>query len=157
MESRRISRFLLLAAALICFVAAAAGFSQAETKPVAKSHKVKVTGPIVVHDGNLLQIRDGRDGSAYSFKITDKTTIKCEKGFLRGKAVMGAAALVPALTVEVEGKGFPEDTLEARTIKFSPDPFAFAAAQDGDHCGQPAHDPGRPHGVGILFSSLNPM
>lgn len=156
MKSLRISRLLLLGAVCVFFIAAAAGSAQAESRPVAKGHKVKVTGPIVVHDGDVLQILDGRDGSAYSFKVTDRTTIRCNNGFLHRSSVMDSAALVPALTIEIEGKGSSENTIEARTIRFSPDAFV-SAAQSGDVCSQPAHDLGRSHGVKTLFSSLDPM
>lgn len=136
-------------------MAAASGFAQAATRPSVKSHKVKVVGPIVVHDGDVLQIRSGKDGSAYSFKVTDRTTIRCDKGLLHRSTVMDATALVPALTVEIEGVSYPEDMPEARTIKFSPD--TFAPAQSGDSCGQVVHDLGRSHGVRTLLSSLSPM
>ncbi len=160
MRPRKKFRFALLAVTCLYFMTAVTLFSSAETRPSAKGHKVKITGPIVVHDGDVLQIRDGRDGSAYSFRVTDKTTIRCDKGFLRGSAVMDASALVPALTVEIEGKGSSQEITEAKTIRFSPDPFVPAASHDqqiADLCHQPAYDPGRSHGVRTLFSSLNPM
>jgi hypothetical protein len=134
--------------------------SIAATRSPAKVHKVKITGPIVVHDGDVVQLRDGKDGSAYSFRVTDRTTIRCDKGLLHGSTVMDAAALVPALTVEIEGIGSSQEIPEAKTIKFSPDTFAFAVAQDSqgqDLCRKPVQDAGRPHGVRTLLSSLLPM
>jgi len=158
MESRRKFRLALLAAACVYFMIAGSVFATAATRPLAKGHKVKVTGPIVVHDGDVVEIRDGRDGSAYSFKVTDKTAIRCNKGFLHGNTAMDASALVPALTVEVEGIGYAEGVAEARTIKFNPDTFAFAAAPDTqDACRRPVQDLGRTHGVRTLLSSLLPM
>ena len=158
MESRRKYRFVLLAALCFYFMIAGTVLSTAATRPLAKGHKVKITGPIVVHDGDVVQILDGKDGSAYSFRVTDKTTIRCNKGFLHGNTAMDASALVPALTVEVEGIGYAEGVAEARTIKFNPDTFAFAAAPDAqDACRRPVQDLGRTHGAKTLFSSLLPM
>ena len=56
--------------------------------------EVKITGPIVVHERDMAQIPETRtDGSATALKVTDRTTIRCEKGFLQGGTVMDASAL----------------------------------------------------------------
>jgi hypothetical protein len=160
MESRRKFRFALLATACIYFVTVMAVFSTAATRSPAKGHKVKVTGLIVLHEGDVVQILDGKDGSAHSFKVTDKTTIRCDKGLLHGSTIMNTSILVPALTVEVEGIGSSQGMPEAKTIRFNPDTFAFTAAQDNqgwDLCRKAAQDGGRSHGVRTLFSSLLPM
>jgi hypothetical protein len=160
MGSHRKFRFVLLAALCIYCVIVMAVFSTAATRSSAKGHKVKVTGPIVVHEGDVVQVLDGKDGSAHGFKVTDKTTIKCDKGLLHRSTMMDGSALVPALTVEVEGIGSPRDMPEAKTIRFNPDTFAFAVAQDKqgrDLCRKAAQDGGRSHGVRTLFSSLLPM
>jgi hypothetical protein len=160
MESRRRFRFALLAIACIYFVTEVSVFSTAATRSPAKGHKVKITGPIVVREGNVVQVLDGKDGSAHSFKVTDKTTIKCDKGFLHGNTVMDGSALVPALTVEVEGISSPEDMPEARTIRFSPNSFAFASVGDKegrDSCLKGTLDAGQSRGIRTLFSSLLPM
>ena len=150
--------FPIFAVACLYFVISVAVFSTAATRPLAKGHKVKITGPIVVHDGDVVQILDGKDGTAYSFRVTDRTALRCSKGFLRGSTAMDASALVPALTVEVEGIASVQDVAEARSIKFNPDTFAFTATPDTkDVCRRPAQDLGRTHGVKTLFSSLLPM
>lgn len=130
MESRRKLRSAFLSAACIYFVTVMATFSVAATRsPAPKGHKVKVTGPIVVHNGDVVRVLDGKDGSAHSFRVTDRTTIRCNQGFLHGKRTMDASALVPALTVEVEATSASEDMAEAKTISFNPDPFAVTAPQ----------------------------
>jgi hypothetical protein len=60
-----------------------------------------------------VQILNEKDGSVHGFKVTDETTIRCEEGFLHRNTVMHPSALVPALTVEVEGIGTPQDMPEA--------------------------------------------
>jgi len=134
-------------------------FSMAETESRVNGHKVKITGPIVVHEGDMLQILNEKDGSVHGFKVTDETTIRCEEGFLHRNTVMHPSALVPALTVEVEGIGTPQDMPEAKTIKVDPDTFALTVGQDkqgGDLCRKPAQGAGRYHGIKTLFSSLLP-
>ena len=82
MESHRKLRSAFLSAACIYFVTVMATFSVAATRSPARGHKVKITGPILVHDGDVVQVLDGKDGSAHGFKVTDRTTIKCDQGFL---------------------------------------------------------------------------
>ena len=78
----------------------------------------------------MVQILNWKDGSAHAFKVTDKTSIRCDKGFPQGKKATNASALVPALTVEVEAISTPEGMAEAQTISFNPDPFAVTAAEE---------------------------
>jgi len=134
-------------------------FSMAEASSPANGHKVKITGSILVHEGDTVQILNVNDGSVYGFKVTDKTTIRCDKGFPHGKTVMDASALVPAVTVEVEGIRTPQDMPEARTIKVNPDTFALTAAHDKQSqasCGEAAQDAVPHHGIGTLFNSFLP-
>jgi len=107
-----------------------ATFSMAAAKSPANGHKMKIKGPIVVQEGDVVQILNGKDGSVHGFKITDRTTIRCDKGFLHGKTAVDASALVPALTVDVEAISTPEGIAEAKTISFSPDPFVVTVAQE---------------------------
>ncbi len=157
MKSHRKMRLALLSAVCIYSLAVMTVSSMAATKSRVNGHKVKITGPIVVHEGDTLQILNEKNGSVHGFKVTEKTTIRCEKGFLHGSTVMDASALVPALAVEAEGIGTP--MLEAKTIKVNPDTFSLMVGQDkqgGNLCREPAHDAGRYHGIRTLFSSLLP-
>jgi len=129
MESHRKLRSAFLSVTCICFVTAMATFSMAAAKSPANGHKVKIRGPIVVQDGDVVQVLNWKDGSVHGFKVTDRTTITCDKGFLHGKTAMDASALVPALTVEVEAISTPEGIADAKTISFNPDPFAVTVAQ----------------------------
>ena len=143
MQSPGQLRSAFLSAACIYFVMVMAMFSMAATRSPAKGHKVKVTGPIVVHEGDVVSILNWKDGSVYSFKVTDRTTIQCDKGFLHGKRALDASALVPALTIAVEAKSNPEDIAEAQTIRSNPDPFAVTVGPEKpprDSCGyEPDH------------------
>ena len=159
MEMHRKLRFAFLTAVCTYFMALMTVFSMAQTTSPAHRHKVKITGPIVVRDGDVVAILNGKDGSVHAFRVTDETTIRCDKGFLHGSTVMHASTLVPALTVEVEGIGAPEGMAEAKTIKFDPDSFAFTPLRDQqsrDLCRRASQDAGQFHQIRTLFSSLLP-
>jgi len=127
---KRNFRFAFLSAICVCFVAAMTLFSMAETKSPASGQKVKITGTIVVREGEIVQIRDEKDGSVQPFKVTDKTEIRRNKGFLHGNSTLDASALVPGLTVKVYGVGTPEGTPEAKRIHFKAEAFSVTVAQE---------------------------
>ena len=129
MVSHRKLRSAFLSAACLYFVTAMAMFSMAAARPPVRGHKVKIRGPIVVHEGDVVQILNWKDGSVHGFRVTDKTTIKCDQGFLHGRRTIDASALVPALAVEVEAISTPKGIAEAKTISVNPDPFAVTVAQ----------------------------
>jgi hypothetical protein len=54
-------RSAFLSAACIYFVTAMATFSMAATGSRANGHKVKIKGPIVVHEGDVLTLRQSSD------------------------------------------------------------------------------------------------
>ena len=140
MESNRKLRSAFLAAACFYLMTVTATFSMAAAKSPANGHKVRITGPIVVREGDMVQVLNWKDGSVHGFKVTDRTAIRCDKGFLHGKSAINASALVPALTVEVEAISTSEGMAEAKTIRFNPDPFAAKAAQEEpprDLCSNP--------------------
>ena len=116
MESRRKLRSAFLSAACLYFVTVMATFSIAATRSPAKGHRVNNTGPIVVREGDVVQILNWKDGSVHCFKVTDNTTIRCDQGFLHGKRTMDASALVRALTVEVEAMSNPEIWLKPKRL-----------------------------------------
>jgi hypothetical protein len=145
MKTRRKSHLALSLTACIYFATLAATFSMAADRSPANSHdrslanghKVKIRGPIVVREGDVVQILNWKDGSVHGFKVTDRSTISCDKGFLHGKRAMDASVLVPALNVEVAAISNPEGISEAQTIRFNPDPFVVTAApekQTRDSC-----------------------
>lgn len=159
MKSHRKMRLAFLSAVCIYSVTVMTVLSMAETKSRANGRKVKITGPIVVLEGDMVEILNEKDGSVYGFKITDETIIRCEKGFLHGNTVMLLSALVPALTIEVDGIWTLQGIPEATAIKVNPDTYALTVGQDkqgGDLCPKPAQDAGRYHGMRTLFSSLLP-
>jgi len=134
MKLLRASRWAFLSVVCIYFVALMAVFSAAEVSSAAKIHKVKITGPILLNEDGVLKIMNEKDGSVHGFRLTDKTTIRSTNGFLHGSTVMSGSALVPSLTVEVEGTGTRYEMPQATTIKFSRDELTPTETDDNRRC-----------------------
>jgi outer membrane protein OmpA-like peptidoglycan-associated protein len=81
--------------------------------------------------GDLVKVQDAKTGSTAIVKITDDTKIirnKSKVSFHRHED-MDVTAMVPGLTISVEGLGNGANQLEASKITFSPDEFAIEVAQ----------------------------
>ncbi len=126
MKLRRNTVLAVSSVAFMYFITAMTSFAMAEAVNV---KRVKVKGVIVVHEGDLVQVQDSKDGSVQAFTVTDTTKIEREKG-LFSRTTMAATALIPGLSVEIEGVQGPEGTPLARTIKFHPDAFVITVAQE---------------------------
>jgi len=93
--------------------------------------KAKVKGTITSRKGDLIKIQDDKTGSPALVKITDDTKILRDKSKIAFKRHedMDVTAMVPGLTIKVEGVGNADNQLEASKITFSPDAFAIEVAQ----------------------------
>jgi outer membrane protein OmpA-like peptidoglycan-associated protein len=106
---------------------ASMGFAQTFTA----GEKGKVKGMIKSRKGDLVTVQDDKTGSMATIKITDDTKIvrdKSKVSFHRHED-MDVTAMVPGLTINVEGVGNAANQLEASKISFSPDAFAIEVAQ----------------------------
>ena len=106
---------------------ASAGFAQTFNS----GEKGKVKGIIKSRSGDLVKVQDDKTGSMAVVKITDDTKIlrdKSKVSFHRHED-MDVTAMVPGLTIKVEGVGNAANQLEASKITFSPDAFAIEVAQ----------------------------
>lgn len=119
-------RVCAVALAVIAF--ASVGYAQTFTAGV----KGKVKGVIKSRSGDLVKVQDDKTGSMAVVKITDDTKVLRDKhnfAFRRHEG-MDVTAMVPGLTIKVEGVGNANDQLEASKITFSPDTFAIEVAQE---------------------------
>jgi outer membrane protein OmpA-like peptidoglycan-associated protein len=93
--------------------------------------KAKVKGTILSRTGDLVKIQDEKTGSPVVIKITDDTKVLRDKSKVSFKRHedMDVTAMVPGLTIKVEGVGNAANQLEASKITFSPDAFAIEVAQ----------------------------
>ncbi len=105
--------------------------SMAFAQTFTSGEKGKVKGTIMSRKGDLVKIQDAKTGSTALIKITDDTKIirdKSKVSFHRHED-MDVTAMVPGLTINVEGVGNADNQLEAKKITFSPDEFAIEVAQ----------------------------
>ena len=112
---------------LTVFTLASAAFAQT----FSSGEKAKVKGTITSRKGDLIKVQDDKTGSSALVKITDDTKIirdKSKVAFHRHED-MDVTAMVPGLTIKVEGVGNADNQLEASKITFSPDEFAIEVAQ----------------------------
>jgi outer membrane protein OmpA-like peptidoglycan-associated protein len=83
--------------------------------------QMKVQGVILSRDGNSIKLRID-DDSIGTIDVSDATKIELKKGgfLFHRKNKMDAAALVPGLQVEAEGKGNDRGELVANKVTFDP-------------------------------------
>jgi outer membrane protein OmpA-like peptidoglycan-associated protein len=115
--------------AVLLAVIALASASYAQTFTAGQKGKVK--GVIKSRSGDLVKVQDDKTGSLAVVKITDDTKVLRDKHrivFHRHED-MDVTAMVPGLTISVEGVGNADSQLEASKITFSPDAFAIEVAQ----------------------------
>jgi outer membrane protein OmpA-like peptidoglycan-associated protein len=92
---------------------------------------VKVTGRILSRNGDAVRIKDKKSGEFVVVNITDNTKIERKRGHLQfyRHTDMDVTALVPGLTIEVEGRGDAKGRVEADRVSFNPDEFAVEVAE----------------------------
>ena len=129
-------RLTFLPAVCVYVLAAMTPIAAAATHTGAKEHKAKVSGTVLSRDGNAVKVQDKKDGSIKIVNITDKTKINRDK-FL-SHTPMNVTALVPGLTIHAEGVTNAEGELDAKKVKFRPDAFAIAVAQEQQIVGNQA-------------------
>lgn len=113
---------------LTIFTLTSAAFAQT----FSSGDKAKVKGTILSRKGDLIKLQDEKTGSPAVVKITDDTKILRDKSKVafRRHEDMDVTAMVPGLTIKVEGVGNADNQLEASKITFSPDEFAIEVAQE---------------------------
>jgi outer membrane protein OmpA-like peptidoglycan-associated protein len=92
--------------------------------------KGKVTGTIRSRNGDLINVTSKKTGDAAVIMIGDDTKIERKKDFHLRRADMDVTAMVPGLTIDVEGVGNTKGQLEAKKITFDPNEFAISVAEE---------------------------
>lgn len=103
-----------------------------KSRPLSVGDKARVTGSILSRDGDVIRVRDKTTNEVVVVNMTDDTTIERKKHrvlFLR-HTDMDVTAMVPGLTVEVEGVGNSKGGIDAGKISFTPDAFAVEIAEE---------------------------
>ena len=92
--------------------------------------KTKVTGTIQSRSGDLVTIREKKTGDTAVIDLTDTTKIERKRDFRLRHADMDVTAMVPGLTIDVEGVGNAKGQLDASKITFDPNVFAIEVAEE---------------------------
>jgi outer membrane protein OmpA-like peptidoglycan-associated protein len=92
--------------------------------------KAKVTGTIVSRSGDLIVITVKKQGTSAAINLTDDTKFDRERAFRLRPASMDASAMLPGLTISVEGVGNAKGQLDANIIKFDPNVFNIEIAEE---------------------------
>ncbi|HMD19094.1 MAG TPA: OmpA family protein [Alloacidobacterium sp.] len=92
--------------------------------------KQKVSGTILSRSGDLVKIQEKKTGQTALIDLSDDTKIERKKDFRLRRTDMDVTAMVPGLTIDVEGVGNAKGQLDAKKIVFDPDTFAIEVAEE---------------------------
>lgn len=127
-DERRAIRFLVCAVAVMTLALAA----RTSSGQIASDQKAKVKGTIISRNGDLVTVKDKKNGTNVVVDITDNTKVERTHGkaeFFR-HTDMDVTAMLPGLTIEAEGVGNAKGQLVAKKITFDPDEFAIEVAEE---------------------------
>src|SRR5437868_9231863 len=96
-------------------------------RTVASGEKMKIKGVVVKRDADTFTVRDltGNDTVA---RLTDRTSVKANGGFLRSGQNYGATNILRGLNLEVEGRGGSNGELLADRVRFNESDLRTARA-----------------------------
>jgi outer membrane protein OmpA-like peptidoglycan-associated protein len=105
--------------------------AQSETRPIEAGKKVKITGRVLSRSGDLVTVAE-KNSDEVVVDLNASTRIERKRGkmFFSHYTQTDRAALIPGLTVVVEGPGNAKGQIEADKISFVPDAFAVAVAEE---------------------------
>jgi OmpA-OmpF porin, OOP family len=96
-------------------------------RSIASGEKMKIKGVVVRRDADTFMVRD-LSGADTVVRLTDKTSVKSNGGFLRGGTNYGATNILRGLNLEVEGRGGSNGELNAEKIRFNDSDLRTARA-----------------------------
>jgi len=96
-------------------------------RSIASGEKMKIKGVVVHRDADTFTVRD-MSGVDTIVRLTDRTSVKSNGGFLRGGTNYGATNILRGLNLEVEGRGGSNGELNAEKIRFNDSDLRTARA-----------------------------
>lgn len=87
-------------------------------RSVSSGQKMKIKGVVVRRDADTFTVRD-LNGVDTVVRLTDRTSVKTNGGFLRGGTNYGTTNILRGLNLEVEGRGGSNGELEAEKVRFN--------------------------------------
>ncbi len=107
-----------LALALSPLALAQTSTKSTTTRSVASGEKMKIKGVVVKRDADTFTVRD-LTGNDTVVRLTDRTTVKTNGGFLRSGTNYGTTNILRGLNLEVEGRGGSSGELVADRVRFN--------------------------------------
>jgi outer membrane protein OmpA-like peptidoglycan-associated protein len=92
--------------------------------------KAKVTGVILSRNGDLVTIKVKKTGATAVINLNGGTKIERKEDFRLRHADMDITAMVPGLTIDVDGVGNGQGQLNADKITFDPNVFNIEVAEE---------------------------
>ena len=92
--------------------------NQTRARSVASGEKMKIKGVVVKRDADTFTVRD-LTGNDTVVRLTDRTSVKSNGGFLRTGTNYGTTNILRGLNLEVEGRGGSNGELVAERIRFN--------------------------------------
>src|SRR2546425_5512421 len=96
-------------------------------RTVASGEKMKIKGVVVKRDADTFTVRD-LTGNDTVVRLTDRTSVKSNGGFLRTGTNYGTTNILRGLNLEVEGRGGSNGELVAERIRFNESDLRTARA-----------------------------
>src|SRR5437667_8043621 len=92
--------------------------NQTRARSVASGERMKIKGVVVRRDADTFTVRD-LNGADTVVRLTDRSSVKSNGGFLRSGQNYGATNILRGLNVEVEGRGGSSGELLADKVRFN--------------------------------------
>ncbi len=92
--------------------------AQASSRSVANGQKMSIQGFVTRRDADSFTIKDA-NGAETVIRLTDRTSVKTEGGFLRSGKNYGVTSILRGLRVKVDGRGDGSGQLVADRVRFS--------------------------------------
>ena len=96
-------------------------------RTVASGEKMKIKGVVVKRDADTFTVRD-LTGNDTVVRLTDRTSVKINGGFLHGGTTYGATNILRGLNLEVDGHGGSNGELVADKVRFNESDLRTARA-----------------------------
>jgi len=118
---------LVLALSPLAFGQVSTNTNSTRARTVASGEKMKIKGVVVKRDADTFTVRD-LTGNDTIVRLTDRTSVKTNSGFLRGGTNYGATNILRGLNLEIEGRGGSNGELVADKVRFNESDLRTARA-----------------------------
>ena len=98
-------------------------------RSVTSGQKMKIKGVVVRRDADTFTVRD-LNGVDTVVRLTDRTSVKTNGGFLRSGTNYGQTNILRGLNLEVEGRGGSNGELNAEKVRFNDSDLRTARSVD---------------------------